>query len=90
MAATVCIVLRTPQPRYVHARMHDARYTMHARTHARMHPSKPDAALAPSCAVYAISRYVSAAIAPRVSVPRETSSNPSASEEEGNIENADP
>ena len=86
MAATVCIVLRTPQPRYVHARMHDARYTMHARTH----PSKPDAALAPSCAVYAISRYVSAAIAPRVSVPRETSSNPSASEEEGNIENADP
>lgn len=34
MAATVCIVLRTPQPRYVHARMHDARYTMHARTHA--------------------------------------------------------
>ena len=30
-------------------------------THALMYPRKPDAALAPSCAVYAISRYVSAA-----------------------------
>lgn len=45
-----------------------ARAATHACTtrctmHARMHPRKPDAALAPSCAVYAISRYVSAATA---------------------------
>lgn len=77
MAATVCIVLRTPQP---HARaLHDAR------THAnRMLRARP-----PSCAVYAISRYVSAAI---VSVPRETSSNPGIEQVEGggNIENAHP
>ena len=51
MAANVCIVLRTPQ----------ARAAAHPRTHALMYPRKPDAALAPSCAVYAISRYVSAA-----------------------------
>lgn len=72
-------------------RTHARRALHDARTHARMHPSKPDAALAPPAQSTRFPATCPAAIAPRVSVPRQTSSNSSASNAAGEgISKTDP